>query len=76
MAVPLDFTRAIFSYEELCRVAKKLRSKDGVEISDRRILLFTHPKCFVASEAIKWMKDNLGFSKEQAIFFWAAYDHT
>uniref|UniRef100_A0A6B2L6Z3 DEP domain-containing protein n=1 Tax=Arcella intermedia TaxID=1963864 RepID=A0A6B2L6Z3_9EUKA len=47
-----------------------LRSKDGVEISDRRVMLVhMYPKCFVASEAVKWIQNNLSFTKEQAIFF-------
>jgi len=66
----MDFTRAIFSYDELCHVAKRLRaSKGGIEIQDRRVVIHTFPKTFIASEAVKWMEKNLGFTKEQAIFF-------
>jgi len=64
-----DFTRAIFSYDDLCAVAKRLRSKGGIEITDRRIFLHNTPKSFIASEAVKWMQYNLGFTTEQAIFF-------
>jgi hypothetical protein len=39
----------------------------GVQIKTRKIRLRNFHKCFVASEAVKWLEDNLKVSKAEAI---------
>ncbi len=48
-------------------IVNKMRGDNGIEIKDRRYLLKVYPKCFVGSDLVDWMMDNLSISLEQAI---------
>lgn len=36
--------------------------KDGIEVTDRKLLIKTIPKCFVGCEAIDWMLNHSNFT--------------
>lgn len=49
-------------------ISQKMRNKQtGVQIKTRKVRLRNFHKCFVASEAVKWLEDNLKISKSEAI---------
>jgi class 3 adenylate cyclase len=54
--------------KRLTEIAQKMRNKQtGVQIKTRKVRLRNFYKCFVASEAVKWLEDNLKISKSEAI---------
>ncbi len=52
---------------DLKELVTKMRNIRGINIKDRRYNLKTYPKCFVGSEAVEWIIENLDLSVEQAI---------
>ena len=44
-----------------------MRNVGGIEIKNRRYNLKIYSRCFVGSEAVSWLTDNLGISKQEAI---------
>jgi hypothetical protein len=56
-----------WSEERLVDVVARLRAPDGVTIRDRRHLLTTHHRCFVGSEAVRWLMERESLSRAEAI---------
>ncbi|CCQ62015.1 DEP domain-containing protein [Crocosphaera watsonii] len=52
---------------DLEKIVTKVRGEKGVEIKDRRYLLELYPKCFVGSDLVDWMVDNLSIPLEKAV---------
>ncbi len=48
-------------------VVARMRSQQGISIKARRYRLVSYSKCFVGSEAVGWMIENLNLSMEQAV---------
>lgn len=44
-----------------------LRNNNGLEIKDRRYHLSIYPKCFIGSDAVKWIENKYLLSKFEAI---------
>ena len=66
--VRLENNKLVDIYEEKIRkVVNDLRGNEGIEIQDRRYRLTTYKQCFIASEAIEWMKKRYILSKSEAI---------
>ncbi len=45
----------------------RLRGEGGLDIRDRRYLLRVYPRCFVGSDLVTWLMQNLGVGRQQAI---------
>jgi small-conductance mechanosensitive channel len=58
---------ASWSEGELWALAERLGGPGGVEISDRRHLLTTHRRCFVGSEAVRWLVAHEGLTRDEAV---------
>jgi len=52
---------------EIKKVIEKMRNIGGVKIKNRRYNLRIYPNCFIGSEAVEWIVENLNLSTEQAI---------
>ncbi len=60
--------RRSWSGEELEALAARMRAEeDGVARADRRHLLTTYHRCFVGREAVEWLRQHEGISREEAI---------
>jgi hypothetical protein len=44
-----------------------MRAPDGVAIRDRRHLFSVYPACFVGREAVDWLADQEGLSRDEAV---------
>ena len=53
--------------EELNPLILQMRKPGGISIKDRRYKLKVYPKCFVGSEAVKWLMQHLGISQQEAL---------
>ena len=50
------------------RIYDLMRStEDGITLADRRWGLTTYQKCFIGSEAVKWMMSTLEFDRQKAV---------
>ncbi|MDJ0510936.1 MAG: pleckstrin/ G-protein interacting- domain protein [Crocosphaera sp.] len=49
------------------KIVKKMRGPQGLEIKDRRYRLKLYNSCFVGSEFVNWLIENLSISSEQSI---------
>jgi small-conductance mechanosensitive channel len=58
---------AAWGEEELRALAERLRGRDGVEIADRRHLLAVHRRCFVGSDAVRWLVAREGLARAEAL---------
>ncbi|MDJ0649549.1 MAG: hypothetical protein QNJ60_12665 [Xenococcaceae cyanobacterium MO_188.B19] len=52
---------------EIEKVIEKMRNIGGIKIKNRRYKLRIYPNCFIGSEAVEWIVENLNLSTEQAI---------
>lgn len=52
---------------DIGKVIEKMRNIGGIKIKNRRYNLRIYPNCFIGSEAVEWMINNLNLSTEQAI---------
>ncbi|MDJ0904229.1 MAG: mechanosensitive ion channel [Xenococcus sp. MO_188.B8] len=53
--------------EDLEQLVVKMRSADGLDISDRNYYLNFFPACFIGSEAVEWLVQNQNYQREEAI---------
>ena len=44
-----------------------MRGEGGVSIEDRRHLLALHRRCFLGSEAVRWLQDHAGLTRADAV---------
>ena len=51
---------------EVESAAHRLRSPEGVEVTDRRYLLRVYPRCFIGSEAVSWLAENENLTRSEA----------
>ena len=51
------------------KIVAKMRSQDGLSIKTRRHKLKLYRNCFVGSEAVDWMSENLKIPREKAVRF-------
>ncbi len=49
------------------KIVEKMRGDQGLEIKDRRYRFKLYKNCFVGSELVNWLIENLSISSEQAI---------
>ena len=49
------------------QLVAKMRNIGGIQIRDRRYKLKVYPRCFVGSEAVKWLRNHLQISQKEAI---------
>ena len=56
-----------WSDAEIDTLVSRMRSAEGVSISDRRHLLTLYPKCFIGRDAVDWMTRTLGLTREEAV---------
>jgi Domain found in Dishevelled, Egl-10, and Pleckstrin (DEP) len=54
---------------ELQSFVAKMRAKGGLDIKARPYKLKLYHRCFVGSEAVSWMVENLKFSRQEAVAF-------
>jgi hypothetical protein len=62
-----DLGPRAWSLDRLLDVARRMRATDGVVIRDRRHLFSVHPACFVGREAVDWLADREGLSRDEAV---------
>jgi len=55
-----------WSERELFQLAERMRGPAGVEIRDRRHRLGRHRRCLVGSEAVTWLMESEGLTREEA----------
>jgi len=48
-------------------LAARMRASDGVPREDRRHLFQVHPRCFVGSDATRWLVEREGLTRREAI---------
>ncbi|MGK7938553.1 MAG: DEP domain-containing protein [Crocosphaera sp.] len=53
--------------KDIEKLVEKMRGDQGLEIKDRRYRLKFYKKCFVGSELVNWLTQNLSISSEKAI---------
>jgi potassium efflux system protein len=56
-----------WSDAELDSLVGRMRGAGGVEVLDRRHLLSSYPKCFVGREAVDWIVNTFGLSRDDAV---------
>jgi hypothetical protein len=59
--------RVAWSDADLAQLVARMRGPGGVAIEDRRHLLTVHPRTFVGSEAIAWLRDRGGLTRDEAL---------
>jgi Protein of unknown function, DUF547/Domain found in Dishevelled, Egl-10, and Pleckstrin (DEP) len=47
--------------------ARMRHPESGFQVADRRWRLLNYPKCFIGSESIEWMMENLDIDRDQAV---------
>jgi small-conductance mechanosensitive channel len=60
-------TPSTWSDVEIADVVERMRGPGGVAIEDRRHLLTTYPRTFVGAEAVAWLRDRLGLTRDEAV---------
>ena len=66
-ALPSATRPAEWGDAELAALAARLRGPDGVAIRERRHRLTVHRRCFVGSEAVGWLMERDGLTRQEAI---------
>lgn len=62
------FDDADYPIRDFQRVYNLMRdTENGLQVADRRWHLRLYSKCFIGSNAVQWMVDNLSLSREQAV---------
>jgi hypothetical protein len=61
-----QFQNNPFLQVDLEALAAAMQSKGGVEIQDRRYRLKIYASCFVGAEAVDWLVQNRGYSRQEA----------
>ena len=53
--------------ERIIGLVNDMRGEDGIEIKDRKYNFLNYPKCFVGSEAVRWMQKQYLLSPSAAV---------
>jgi len=70
---PTEPTAAKFRHKnhwraiDIEKVAARMRGEGGVKIKDRRYRLNVYPSCFVGSEAVSWLVECYGCTRDEAV---------
>jgi hypothetical protein len=48
-------------------LVRKMRDIGGIKVKDRRYHLRVYPRCFIGSEAVEWMKQQLPMTVEECV---------
>lgn len=66
--VRFDNDELIDLYEQkIAQLVIDMRGIEGIEIKDRNYRLKNYAQCFIGSEIVKWMQNQYGISKSEAI---------
>jgi hypothetical protein len=52
---------------DLNTLVRKMRDIGGIKVKDRRYRLRIYPRCFIGSEAVEWMKQQLPMTDEECV---------
>lgn len=63
----IDRAPALWTDAEVAELARRMRAADGVRIEDRRHHFTVHRRCFVGSEAVRWLVERVGLTHSEAL---------
>jgi small-conductance mechanosensitive channel len=63
----VESSPAFWSDAQLVALAERMRAPGGVAIADRRHRLATYRRCFVGSDAVRWLVEREGLTRAEAI---------
>jgi small-conductance mechanosensitive channel len=65
--LPDDHVPAAWTPARLAALVERMRSPGGVPIADRRHLFTTHRRSFVGTDAVAWLREREGLTREEAL---------
>jgi small-conductance mechanosensitive channel len=65
----LELGPRAWSDEQVDTLVARMRAEDGIPIADRRHLFKSYRRCFEGRDAVKWMVERTGLSRDDAIVF-------